>query len=139
MRAEALFFFGMPQIRFAVGESETIVVTTPPHVGARIVNGKWGCAEMNRLLDEADFDLCAQHKLGRVHVQRFEWQDARWVTAAFRDFAAKVKSTNGPRFACAALGSVSVELQLAGKLARVSLDPLRAVREGVWCLTMSAL
>ena len=112
---------------------EVIELHVPSYVSRRVQVNRWGCREMNRLLDTDAFDLMHAVRRGSVKVTvDGDVADQLWIALVFVEFANFARQKEGPRFACGALGSAFVDVMLTTGPTRVYLDAGSVVSQGVW-------
>ena len=110
-----------------VGPDNKVTPCTAQDVSDRVALGKWAAPEFNKLIGTRGFDLVKADEAGWVELQASEGMSPHYAADAFLELSSRLKhAERPPRFGVGMLGSVWVDLTLAGKLVRVALDPSRA-------------
>ena len=122
-----------------VGPDNKVTTHTARDVSDRIALGRWAAPEFNKLLGTPGFDLIQEDEAGRIVLRASEGMSPQYAAAAFTEFAALLKGPDPPRFGVGMLGSVWVDLILAGKSVRLALDPSQAKAHGRWGILLMPL
>ena len=119
-----------------VGPDNRVRSCSAKDVSDRVALGRWAAPEFNKLLDTRGFDPFRQPNI--VFAAQ-EGLSKEYTRAAFEGFALLLKEPDPPRFGVGALGSVWVDLVLAGKSVRLALDPSQAKAHGRWGILLMPL
>ena len=112
---------------------------TSQQIAERLSLGRWAAPEFNKLLGTSGFDLIQEDEAGRLVLRASEGMSPQYAAAAFTEFAALLKGPDPPRFGVGMLGSVWVDLTLAGKHVRLALEPSQAKAHNRWGILIISL
>ena len=115
-----------------VGPTNRVTPCSAKDISDRVALGRWAAPEFNKLLGRPGFDLIQEDEAGRIVLRASEGMSPQYAAAAFTEFAALLKGPDPPRFGVGALGSVWVDLTLAGKEVRLALEPSQAKAHNRW-------
>ena len=118
-----------------VGPDNKVTPCTARDVSDRVALGRWAVVEFNKLLSTRGFDI--DHKDIELRAQK--GLPMAYTEAAYEAFSGLLKGPDPPRFGVGMLGSVWVDLILAGKNVRLALDPSQAQAHGRWGILLMPL
>ena len=119
-----------------VGPTNRVRSCSAKDVSDRVALGRWAAPEFNKLLSTRGFDLFRQQNI--VFAAQ-EGLSTEYTRAAYEGFGLLLREPDPPRFGVGALGSVWVDLILAGKSVRLSLDASQAKAHGRWGILLMPL
>lgn len=131
--------YGQMPSHLIVGPDNKVTSHTSRDISDRIALGRWAAPEFNKLLGTPGFDLIEQDEAGRIVLRASEGMSPQYAAAAFTEFAALLKGPDPPRFGVGMLGSVWVDLTLAGKHVRMALEPSHAQSHKRWGIMIISL
>lgn len=118
-----------------VGPDNRVTSCTSQDVSDRVALGRWAAPKFNKLLGTRGFDLYRHD----IELRAQSGLSVEYTRAAYEGLGLLLKGPNPPRFGVGMLGSVWVDLTLAGKQVRVALDPSEAKERGRWGLLLMPL
>jgi len=119
-----------------VGPDNKVTPCTAQDVSDRVALGRWAAPAFNKLLDTRGFDLFLQKN---IEFRAQAGLPVEYTRAAYEGFGLLLKEPDPPRFGVGMLGSVWVDLILAGKSVRLALDPSQAKAHGRWGILLMPL
>ena len=118
-----------------VSPDNRVTSCTAQDVSDRVALGRWAAPKFNKLLGTPGFDLFRPD----IALQAQSGLSMEYTRAAFEGLNTLLKGSDPPRFGVGMLGSVWVDLTLAGKEVRVALDPSQAKAHSRWGLLLMPL
>ena len=120
---------------FIIGPDNKISTCDATDVSNRIVFGRRITVCFNKFLEKPGFDLHHEQEAGTVVLKASKGISSAYEAAAYAEFNDLLKGPDPPRVAVGMLGSVWVDLFLAGRLVRLALEAGKTQ----WTLLLIAL
>jgi len=140
MSASAKSATGTNASHMIVGPDNKVTSCTAQDVSDRVALGRWGARKFNELIGTRGYDLIKANEAGFVDLNVQAGMTKEYGADAFMELSSRLKNAERPpRFGVGMLGSVWVDLTLAGKEVRVALDPSQAKAHGRWGLLLMPL
>lgn len=105
-----------------VGPDNRVSTCNSNDLSERVVFGRRIAPIFNRYLNKPGFDLHREQEEGTVVLKESSGISPEYAAAAYAEFNALLKGPSPPRFGVGMLGSVWVDLHLAGRVVRLALE-----------------